>query len=302
MSKVNKIEKIETPADVDDKEITKQVEIIKEEKVEQQKKRGRKKKETLEDEIKEEKKKEKQEESQESVIESKPNSKVKRKVEESKNKVTKETKKIKETKDKDDKTEKTVKIEHKVEPEKQAETKEAEIETDEETENEEEHSLAKESVINLKDIKEALKNKVDNTQKKSLIKELLINFASMFLMVFHLFVLYMGSKNIELNILINDMKIITLCILALGIGTLEFSYKKDEFRIALRGLEVLVFGASNLCLVYVAKLYFTEVPNFLKYIGVVIIAYYIVKITLTAIFSIRKYKKDNNDIKDIVKK
>lgn len=206
MSRVNKIEKIETPAEVDEKEITKQVEVIKEDK------------------------------------------------------------------------------------------------TEVENENEQEHALAKESVINLKDVKEALKNKVDNTQKKSLIKELLINFASMFLMVFHLFVLYMGSKNIELNILINDMKIITLCILALGIGTLEFSYKKDEFRIALRGLEVLVFGASNLCLVYVAKLYFTEVPNFLKYIGIVIIAYYIVKIILTAIFSIRKYKKDNNDIKDIVKK
>lgn len=198
------------------------------------------------------------------------------------------------------------KIETPAEVDEKEITKQVEVikedKTEVENENEQEHALAKESVINLKDIKEALKNKVDNTQKKSLIKELLINFASMFLMVFHLFVLYMGSKNIELNILINDMKIITLCILALGIGTLEFSYKKDEFRIALRGLEVLVFGASNLCLVYVAKLYFTEVPNFLKYIGVVIIAYYIVKITLTAIFSIRKYKKDNNDIKDIVKK
>lgn len=182
-----------------------------------------------------------------------------------------------------------------------AEVKDANIEN-EEIEQVETVQEQKEKTISLKEIKNALKNKIDNTQKRSLAKELLIDFISMIVMGFHLFVLFMGSKNIEINILINDMKIITLCILALGIGTLEFSYKKDDLKIALRGLEVLVFGSANLCLIYVAKLYFSEVFNFLKYIGIVIVAYYIIKIILTAIFSIRKYKKDNNDIKDIVKK
>lgn len=160
----------------------------------------------------------------------------------------------------------------------------------------------KEKTISLKDIKTVLKNKVSNVQKRSLFKEELINIGSAVFMIFHLLILYMGSKNIELNILINDMKIITICILAIGIGILEFSYKKDEIKIALRGLEVLVFGASNLCLIYVARLYFNEVVHFIIYIGAVLVVYYIVKIIITSIYNVRKYKKDNNDIKDIVKK
>ena len=88
----------------------------------------------------------------------------------------------------------------------------------------------------------------------------------------------------------------------IGITVLEVSYKKDNLKLALNGVEILVFGASNVCLVYVFKLYLGSLLSFLSYIGIALIGYYFIKIMVLSIYSIKKYKKDNNDIKDIVKK
>ena len=63
-----------------------------------------------------------------------------------------------------------------------------------------------------------------------------------------------------------------------------------------------MFGAANMCIIYVLKLYVGRLSNFLAYIGIALIGYYIFKILLVLVVSIRKYKKDNNDIKDIVKR
>ena len=161
---------------------------------------------------------------------------------------------------------------------------------------------SKYDTISLKEIREALENKVDSKQKKSVIKDILINFGLAIVMVLHLILIMFGCKNISPETLDMDIKIITLFILLLGIVMLEISYKKDNFKIAMHGIEVLVFGAANLCLIYIAKLYYNNLIRFLGYIGLTVAVYYIVKSTIISVRSIRKFKKDNNDIKDIVQK
>ena len=121
-------------------------------------------------------------------------------------------------------------------------------------------------------------------------------------MVVYLIIIIMGSKNIEPATLEKDLKIMTLGILAAGIVILEISYKKDKSNIALIGVETLVFGAANLCLIYIAKLYSDQLTKVVTYISFVIAGYYIFKSVIVAITSVNKFKKDNNDIKDIVKK
>ena len=167
---------------------------------------------------------------------------------------------------------------------------------------EKENEVSKSDAISLKEIEEVLKHKVGNEQRKSIVKDILINLGIATFMVFHLGMIFMGSKNIETNIFQNDIKIITIFILAIGIAILEFAYRKDNSKLALNSVEVLVFGAANVCLIYVLKLYYGSLFNLLSYIGITLIVYYIFKILTLSLISIRKYKKDNNDIKDIVKR
>ena len=158
------------------------------------------------------------------------------------------------------------------------------------------------NTVSLKEIREALANKVNNEQKKNIVKEFLINVCIAIVMIVYLIIVMMGSKNISVDVLEKDIKIITLFILAIGIFILELSYKKDDVQLAMHGVEVLVFGSSNLCLIYVIKLYFNNLSNTITYIGIVVTIFYILKSLLLTVRDVKRYKNENNDIREIVKK
>lgn len=158
------------------------------------------------------------------------------------------------------------------------------------------------NTVSLKEIKDVLGVKVNESQKKSMVKEILTNIFIAIIMVTYLIIVIMGSSNIDIEIFEKDIKVMTLSILAIGIFILEMSYKKDNIKVAMYGIEVLIFGASNLCLIYVIKLYLNNLINIITYIGIGVAVYYILKSVFIAIGNTRKYKKDNNDIKEIVKK
>ena len=136
------------------------------------------------------------------------------------------------------------------------------------------------NTISLKEVREAIENKINNKQKKTIIKEALINLGIAILMIVFLIVIMLGRNNIMVETLDKDMKIITLFILAIGIFLLEVSYKKDSFKIAMNGIEVLAYGAANLCLIYVAKLYSSNLIKCITYIGVAVGGYYIKSIKM----------------------
>ena len=161
---------------------------------------------------------------------------------------------------------------------------------------------SKYDTISLKEIRETLEKKMDTKQKKSTVKEALINIGMAIIMVVYLIVIIMGSKNIDIETLEKDMKIMALGILAIGVFILELSYKKENTRMSINGIEVIVFGAVNLCLVYTVKLYISSLVSLISYISIGIGGYYLVKAIILSKINIRKFKKDNNDIREIIKK
>ena len=130
----------------------------------------------------------------------------------------------------------------------------------------------------------------------------MINIGIALLMIVYLAIVYMGSKNIVSDILEKDLKIITLIILGFGIIGLEIAYKRDKFKIVLNSVETLILGGANLCLIYVVKLYFNNFTKVVSYMVIAIIGYYVIKILILTIISIKKFRKNNNDIKEIIKK
>lgn len=159
----------------------------------------------------------------------------------------------------------------------------------------------KKTEVSLDEIREALETKVDKSQKKSMVIEILTNIFLAVIMVVYLAVIIILSKNnASIDVIEKITKIASLVALFLGIVLLELSFQKDKAKIAMNAFEVIVFGGSSLFLVYIIKLYFGNLATAVKYITVGIIGYYFLKSIIICVTSISKYKKDNNDIKDIV--
>ena len=157
--------------------------------------------------------------------------------------------------------------------------------------------------VSLKEIKEALETKVDKTQKKSVIKDVFINIILAVIMMTYLGVIIMiSNNNTPVEVIIKFTKIATLGILFFGIVFLELSYQTDKAKLALNAMEVIVFGGSSLCLIYTVRLFYNNLGKVIGLITIGIIIYYLLKSIVTAITSINKFKKDNNDIKDIIDK
>lgn len=162
--------------------------------------------------------------------------------------------------------------------------------------------------VSLKEIREALQNKVNDNQKQKVVKKVLINIGFAITMIVYLIIVALATKNIEVSVLEKDLKIITLGILVLGIGVLERAYKKDNTQMAINAVEILIFGAINLCMIYAIKINFIKLGDFkdiinnITYVGSAIAGYYILKSIIISIRNVKKFKKENNDIKEIIKK
>ena len=162
--------------------------------------------------------------------------------------------------------------------------------------------IKKDDTVSLKEIREALENKVSNIQKRNILKENIINILIAIVIVLYLIIVFMGSKNMSIELLETDLKVFSISFAIIGLIILELAYKKDNSKIAITGAEILIFGAINLCMMYVVKLYPTNLLNTVTYISIGVGCYYLIKVLIQSLKNVKKYKEDNNDIKEIIKK
>lgn len=159
-----------------------------------------------------------------------------------------------------------------------------------------------EDTVSLKEIRKALENSINENQRHSIIKDNIVNVMIAIAIILYLIIVYMGNKNMLLETLITDLKVFSISFAVMGLIILEVAYKKDNSKIAFSGGEILIFGVVNLCLMYATKIYPLNVLNITTYISIVVAVYYLAKVIILSVKSTKKYKKDNNDIKEIIKK
>ena len=203
------------------------------------------------------------------------------------------------------KSSKTTKATSTVKPKAET-TKEEKVEDVEFVEEKKEvKEETKERVVSLNQIKDAIYTRVNDNQKRNIVKQSILNIFIAIIMVAFLVIILFGNKNIDKDILIQDLKFITICITSLGIILMERAYKKDSIAIAANAVEVIIFSIINLCIVYVIELKDLKsirLLNIISIISTAIALYYIVKTIVMSVRNTRLCKKKNNDIKEIVKK
>ena len=156
--------------------------------------------------------------------------------------------------------------------------------------------------ISLNDIKERLKMQITKDQKKSLLKRTFLNIIIAISMILYLGILISGKFNIEREMFVTDLKVITISIMFIGIYIIEYAYRKDSIIYALNSFEVIIYGIMNLGIIYILKLYENKFTKAICIFALGIFIYYFCKIIYINVKNINKYKKDNNDIREIIKK
>lgn len=156
----------------------------------------------------------------------------------------------------------------------------------------------------VKKIEEEIKQKTTLTEdiKEKIRKESFINIIVAILEVSYFTFLILGSVGTIKNVRSIDFNIFSILILGLAIYLFEISYKKNDGKLAIFGIETLVTAMFTLFLPYIIfelnetyKKYYLIISG---YVGL----YYIIKCIFISIKIKKEYMKELSDIKDIVKK
>ncbi len=157
---------------------------------------------------------------------------------------------------------------------------------------------------NIRKLDEQVRNNkiISKDYKKKINKQLVSNIIICFIMVLYLCTINILYLYIDTQNYFSIIRIASIIIPIISIIFFEYSYKKDNEKIFLYGVEVLVIATITLFLNYIYFMYFDKYNRILTGITIIFVIYYILKILLVRTIMKKNYYKNQNDIKDIVKK
>lgn len=133
-------------------------------------------------------------------------------------------------------------------------------------------------------------------------KKILKNSVYAVCIILYFVVLSFAYTRMNIERLSEDIKVFAGMFLVLGLISLEKAYKKDDGKIAIVGIELLVLSFHSLSIMHMTALLKCEfIPYVLTSAGVVGI-YYILKVIVLYTKQRREYLRDLSDISEIVKK
>lgn len=147
------------------------------------------------------------------------------------------------------------------------------------------------------------KTKLPDNIKEKIKKEIFTNIIVGSIIILYFILIILGSVDSTKNIRTIDMNIFSIIFLGISITIFEISYRKDNGKLAMYGIESLVVAMFTLFLPYIIfELDKTDKKYFLMS-GIYISAYYILKTIFISIKTKNEYMNSNiSDVKEIVKK
>ena len=138
------------------------------------------------------------------------------------------------------------------------------------------------------------KNKIRNRILKNTIIAIIV--------IAYLVLINVLSLHIETKIYILGIKILCVILSIVSVTYFELSYRKDNGYLFMHGAEFLVIATITLFSVYAYSLFFVTYNSILLYISIFVVVYYIIKTILTLRNMKKQYYKEQNDIREIVKR
>lgn len=155
---------------------------------------------------------------------------------------------------------------------------------------------AKEKFIQKMDtIKKLNPEEKKNTYKRVFISGILAILVTIYNIILNVEYLYVSSE-----IIVQELKIISIIFIILTIIIFEIAYKKDRSDYAINGIELLIISIITLVATYVQILYTDKFMIFITITMLAMAIYYIVKAICIFSRSKQKHNKNISDVKEIV--
>lgn len=162
-----------------------------------------------------------------------------------------------------------------------------------------------ENVANKKieeEVRKELKNnkKLPKEEQYKLNSIVFQNLCTIIVIMIYFIFLVLGFINIEIPILITDLKVFSLSILALAIILFEIAYKKDSGKYCITGIEMLILALVTVALMYISIMYSEKYVYIVSAISFIFAIYYIGKAIVLYCKTKKSYSIDS--MNKIIKK
>ena len=146
------------------------------------------------------------------------------------------------------------------------------------------------------------KKNIPPKEKDKIRKKVFENILIADILMAFLYLISLGSLNIETPVFIKDLKIFSLGFIIFTIILFEISYKKENGKLAINGLESFAFSICILFSTYMYTMYMKDFDIYISLVSYTFAIYYIIKSIIISKRMKKKYIQSLSDIGEIIKK
>ena len=133
-------------------------------------------------------------------------------------------------------------------------------------------------------------------------KDVYANIVKAILVIFYFLIVNLAYENVNIETLNRGIQLFTMIFLFITIFIFEISYKKDDTKLAIEGIELLVLSFITLTIDHVITKYHFELKPYALVISYVYAIYFILKGIVIYTKGRKQYADSLSDIREIVKK
>lgn len=162
----------------------------------------------------------------------------------------------------------------------------------------------KEIKNNIQEIEKEIKSKKTMLpeETKEINKEVFKNIIIAIVISLYFIFINLGAINIETNVFITDLKVFSVALMVLTVILFEYSYKKENTKTCINGIECMVLSIFTMFLPYIYTILIDRFTAIIVMVSLIFAVYYVAKAILTYYKMRKKYFKDKSDISKIIKK
>lgn len=147
-----------------------------------------------------------------------------------------------------------------------------------------------------------IQNQMSEEERKKIDFRIFINLLLAITTFIYFFLINLGYKNIARENFILDLQVFSITLLTISIVLFEQSYKKEEGKFCLYGIEMLVLAIVTLFMPYIYFYSGTPVRTICSSLAIFLSIYYVGKCIVIQNKAKKRHLDNLSDVKEIIKK
>lgn len=146
------------------------------------------------------------------------------------------------------------------------------------------------------------KKHIPKEEEEKIHKKMFENILIADILMAFLYLISLGALNIETSVFIKDLQVFSISFIIFTIVLFEISYKKENGKLAINGLESFAFSICILSSIYVYTMHMKDFDLYISLVAYTFSIYYIIKAIIISKKMKKQYVQSLSDIEEIIKK